>query len=144
MPSKAYLVDLSSQRDYTTRHIKRRRQHNAGEACVFVAVDAGSMVVCDGRTAGSCGSTACEEDPCSSTGTGGGGVGSGDCDLDFRDRKRPLNLEGISVQGFATLQLDEFAIYLRKGTRTFVLRPCTSNERRYSSDCLDRSTNSTS
>ena len=88
---------------------------------MFVAVDAGPMIVCDGWTARSCGMAACEY-PRDGSGIGGGGVGSGDCDLDSLERKMPLNLNGMSVQGFATLQLEKCAIYMREGTRSFVLR----------------------
>ena len=101
---------------------------------MFVAVDARPMIVCDGWRARSCGVAACEECPRDDSGIGGGGVGSGDRDLDSLERKRPLNLNGISVQGFATLQLEKRAIYMREGTRSFVLRPGASKERQYSSD----------
>jgi len=79
---------------------------------VFVAVDDGLMVVCDGWAGRSGGVAACEEDGSS---VSGDGVGSGDCDLDPLDRKRSLNLMGISIQTFATLQLEEREKYVRNG-----------------------------
>ncbi len=100
-----------------------------GEACMFVAVDAGPMVACDGWTFRSCGGAACEEYARDGSGIGGGGVGSGDCDLDSLERKRPPSLKGISIQDFATMQLEKRAIYPREGVRSFVLRPGASKER---------------
>ena len=67
----------------------------AGESCVFIAVNDGLMVVCDGWAGGSDGAAACEEDGSS---VNGDGVGSDDCDLDSLDRKRSLNLTGISIK----------------------------------------------
>ena len=96
---------------------------------MFVAVDAGPMVTCDGWTARSCGAAACEEYARDRSGIGGGGVGSGDCDLDSLEPKRPLNLNGISVQGFTILQLEKCAICIREGIRSFVLRPGASKDR---------------
>ena len=61
----------------------------AGESCVFIAVNDGLMVVCDGWAGGSDGAAACEEDGSS---VNGDGVGSDDCDLDPLDRKRPLDI----------------------------------------------------
>ena len=64
----------------------------AGELCVFIAVKDGLMVVWAG---GSDGAAACAEDGSS---VNGDGVGSDDCDLDPVDRKRSLNLTGISIK----------------------------------------------
>ena len=52
------------------------------------------MVVCDGWAGGSDGAAVCDEDGSS---VNGDGVGSDDCDLDPVDRKRSLNLAGISI-----------------------------------------------
>lgn len=79
---------------------------------MFVAVDDGLMVVCDSWAGRSGGAAACEEDGSS---VSGDGVGSGDCDLDPLDRKRSLNLTGISIRTFATLQLEEREKYVRNG-----------------------------
>ena len=67
----------------------------AGESCVFITVNDRMMVVCDGWAGGSDGAAACEEDGSS---VNGDGIGSDDCDLDSLDRKRPLNLTGISIK----------------------------------------------
>lgn len=66
----------------------------AGELYIFVAVDDGLMIVCDGWAGGPDGAVACEEDGSSANGDG---VGSDDCDLDPLDRKTFLNLTGISI-----------------------------------------------
>ena len=71
---------------------------------MFVAIDKGLLVTCDSWAGRSGGAAACEVD---GPGVSEDGVGSGDCGLDSLDRKKSLNLGGISIRIPATLPFEE-------------------------------------